>query len=136
METTIAAANIIFAGIFHRVPKLNIILAHGGGCLIALYGRWQRGVTTKRPDVPALDMPPNAAIRRFYVDSILHSAPVLDTLLKVLGDDRLLLGSDWPFPMGASDADHDLGHLDESLRMKIRKLNAESAFGARLQVGG
>jgi aminocarboxymuconate-semialdehyde decarboxylase len=135
VETTIAAANIIFSGVLHRFPDLKIVLAHGGGCLIALYGRWQRGMTTKRPDVPALDLPPEAAIRRFYVDSILHSAPVLNALVSVLGDDRILLGSDWPFPMGAPSADYDLGHFDESLRMKIRK-NAESAFGARLKVGG
>ena len=47
--------------------------------------------------------------------------------------DRILLGSDWPFPMGAPSAEHDLGHLDEKLRRRIRKFNAEEAFGDRLK---
>jgi aminocarboxymuconate-semialdehyde decarboxylase len=116
-----------------RFPDLNIILAHGGGCVAALCGRWQRGVTTNRPGIPALELSPIEAVRRFYVDSLVHSAAFLDTIIKTIGENRVLLGSDWPFPMGAPNADHDLGHLDAVLRRRIRKTNAEEAFGARLQ---
>jgi aminocarboxymuconate-semialdehyde decarboxylase len=135
-ETTIAAANIIFAGVLHRFPDLKIILAHGGGCLAALHGRWQRGVTTKRADIPLLAADPKETVRKFYVDSLVHSDAVLDMVIKVVGEDRILLGSDWPFPMGAPSAGHDLGRLDEQLQMKIRKLNAQRAFGSRLEIGG
>ena len=134
-ETTVAAANIIFAGVLHRFPGLKIILAHGGGCLAALHGRWQRGVRTKRADIPALEIEPQDAVRRFYVDSLVHSDAVLDMVIKVIGEDQILLGSDWPFPMGAPNADHDLGHLELKLKMKIRKLNAQRAFGSRLETG-
>jgi aminocarboxymuconate-semialdehyde decarboxylase len=132
VETTIAAANLIFAGVLHRFPALKIILAHGGGCLAALCGRWQRGATTGRKDVPDLDLKPNEAARRFYVDSLVHSAAYLDAVIATVGEDRVLLGSDWPFPMGAPHADHDIGHLDEALRRRIRKANAEDAYGGRL----
>ena len=135
VETTVAAANLVFAGVLHRYPGLKIILAHGGGCLAALCGRWQRGVATKRPDVPALALEPKDAVRRFYVDSLVHSSPVLKMVIEVMGEDRILLGSDWPFPMGAPNGDHDLGHLDAGLRTKIRKLNALEAFGSRLATG-
>ena len=50
----------------------------------------------------------------------------------IIGEDKVLLGSDWPFPMGAPSADHDLGSLDITLRHKIRKANAETVFGSRL----
>jgi len=133
VETTIAASHLIFAGVMQRFPDLKIILAHGGGCVAALGGRWQRGVTTKRLGIPALELPPIEAVRRFYVDSLVHSAAFLDTIIKTIGENRVLLGSDWPFPMGAPNADHDLGHLDAALRRRIRKTNAEEAFGARLQ---
>lgn len=133
VETTIAASNLIFAGVMHRFPDLKVILAHGGGCVAALCGRWQRGATTNRPDIPKLTLEPKDAVRCFYVDSVVHSPAFLDAVIETIGDDRVLLGSDWPFPMGAPNADHDLGHLEEALRRRIRKFNAEQAFGNRLK---
>jgi aminocarboxymuconate-semialdehyde decarboxylase len=133
VETTIAASNLIFAGVMQRFPDLKVILAHGGGCIAALCGRWQRGTATKRPGLPTLALSPTEAVRRFYVDSLVHSTVFLDTIIRVIGKSRILLGSDWPFPMGAPNADHDLGHLDSVIRHRIRKINAEEAFGSRLR---
>lgn len=132
VETTIAAANLVFAGVMHRFPGLKIILAHGGGCVAALCGRWHQGAVTSRPGIPKLDLAPRDAVRRFYVDSLVHSPAFLQAIVEIIGDDRILLGSDWPFPMGAATADHDLGSLDVALRRRIRKTNAEEVFGARL----
>lgn len=133
VETTIAAANLVFAGVLHRFPGLKVILAHGGGCVAALCGRWQQGVATKRPGVPELPLPPVDAVRRFYVDSLVHSPRFLEAIIGIIGEDRILLGSDWPFAMGAPSAEHDLGALDAALKHKIRKGNAETVFGARLR---
>ncbi len=132
VETTIVAANLIFAGVMHRFPHLKIILAHGGGCMAALCGRWQRGITTGRPGLPELALQPLDAVRKFYVDSLVHSPDYLSTVVKTIGADRILLGSDWPFPMGAPSAEHDLSHLDNALKQQIRKTNAEYVFGSRL----
>ncbi len=132
VETTIAAAHLIFAGVMHRFPGLKVILAHGGGCVAALCGRWQQGVATKRPGIPQLGLEPRDAVRRFYVDSLVHSPRFLEAIIDIIGDDRILLGSDWPFPMGAANAEHDLGSLAPALKKKIRKTNAETVFGARL----
>jgi len=132
-ETTIAAANLIFAGVMYRFPEFKVILAHGGGCIAALCGRWQRGVVTRRPGIPELQVAPVDAVRCFYVDSLVHSAPFLESLIKLVGEDKILLGSDWPFPMGAPHADNDLGTLAPTLRRRIRKTNAEEAFSFRLQ---
>lgn len=132
VETTIAAANLVFAGVMHRFPSLNVILAHGGGCVAALCGRWQRGVTTRRPGIPELNLDPLRDVRRFYVDSLVHSAAYLAAISEIVGRDRILLGSDWPFPMGAPSAGHDIGHLDAELQRQFRKTNAETAFGSRL----
>lgn len=133
VETTIAAANLIFAGVMHRFPGLKVILAHGGGCVAALCGRWQQATATNRPGVPKLDLQPLDAVRRFYVDSLVHSPSYLQTVIAAIGSDRVLLGSDWPFPMGAPSAEHDLADLDASLKREIRKTNAERVFGSRLQ---
>jgi len=40
---------------------------------------------------------PLEAVRRFYVDSIVHSPIFLETIIKTIGESRVLLGSDWPF---------------------------------------
>lgn len=133
VETTIAASHLVFAGVMHRHPGLKVILAHGGGCVAALCGRWQRGAATKRPGIPTLALEPREAVRRFYVDSLVHSPEFLETIIRTVGEDKVLLGSDWPFPMGAPDAEHDLGSLDETLRLRIRKTNAEEAFSGRLK---
>jgi aminocarboxymuconate-semialdehyde decarboxylase len=132
VETTIAAANLIFAGVMHRFPNLKVILAHGGGCVAALCGRWQQGAVTNRPGIPKLVLQPLNAVRKFYVDSLVHSPAYLTAMIDIIGADRILLGSDWPFPMGASSAEHDLAHLDIALKKRIRKTNAENVFGSRL----
>jgi len=132
VETTIAAANLVFAGVMHRFPGLEVILAHGGGCVAALSGRWQRGLATNRPGLTKLDLAPADAVRRFHVDSLVHSPAFLNAIVEVIGEDRILLGSDWPFPMGAPSATHDIGHLAPPLQHKIRKTNAERLFGPRL----
>lgn len=132
VETTIAAANLIFAGVMHRFPGLKVILAHGGGCMAALCGRWQQATTTDRPGIPKLNLQPLDAVRRFYVDSLVHSPSYLQTVIATIGSDRILLGSDWPFPMGAPSAEHDLADLNASTKREIRKTNAERVFGSRL----
>lgn len=136
VETTIAASNLVFAGVMSRFPDLNVILAHGGGCVAALCGRWQHAMGTGRPGIPKLPLEPRDAVRRFYVDSLVHSPAFLDYVINTIGPDRILLGSDWPFPMGAPNAEHDIGHLDETLRQRIRRTNAEKAFGNRLIQSG
>src|SRR4029078_7653363 len=113
VETTIAASHLIFAGVMQRFPGLNIILAQGGGGVAALCGRWQRGAITRREGIPDMPLKPLEAVRKFYVDSVVHSPMFLETVIKTIGESRVLLGSDWPFPMGAPSAEHDLGHLDE-----------------------
>lgn len=132
VETTIAATNLVFAGVMHRFPGLKVILAHGGGCVAALCGRWQQGVATERPGIPPLALEPRHAIRRFFVDSLVHSPAYLAAIIQIVGDERVLLGSDWPFPMGTASADHDLGHLSHAQKIKLRKTNAEQVFGGRL----
>ncbi|SDR43204.1 aminocarboxymuconate-semialdehyde decarboxylase [Rhizobiales bacterium GAS191] len=132
VETTIAAAQLVFGGVLHDYPRLKFILAHGGGTVAALAGRWQKGMTTKRPGVPELALPPIEAVRRLFVDSLVHSAAYGRMLIEVLGAERILLGSDWPFPMGADSADADLAAFTPDIVETIRKRNAQHVFGRRL----
>ena len=99
-ETTLAAAGLIFAGTLDRMPELTIVLVHGGGFLPYQLGRFDRGHRA-RPEARAGGAgPASGYARRFYYDTITHSARSLCFLCDVVGADRLLLGSDFPFGLG------------------------------------
>jgi aminocarboxymuconate-semialdehyde decarboxylase len=102
-ETGVAAASLVFADVPGRFPGIRFCLCHGGGVTAALAGRWQRGVDQDRPGIGSLTLPVAEALRRFYVDDLVHDDAVLELLTKTFGAERVLAGSDWPFPMG-SDA--------------------------------
>ncbi|MEQ9811874.1 MAG: amidohydrolase family protein [Azospirillaceae bacterium] len=131
VETAIVAAQIVFGNVFGRHPGLKLILSHGGGVACALAGRWQRGYDTDRPGIGRLDHSPIDAIRHFHVDSIVHQPAQLGATIHLLGPERILLGSDWPFPMGTPDADHDIGGLDAETRARIRTRNPRAVFALR-----
>jgi len=131
-EATIAAAHLVFAGVMHRFPGLNIILAHGGGCVAALCGRWQRGAITDRPGVPDLALKPIDAVRRFYVDSLVHSPAYLRAIAELIGEDKILLGSDWPFvPFKPSPGGwvQEMQSLSQEEKDKILWKNLEALLG-------
>ncbi len=108
-ETSRAICSLIFSGTLERLPKLRICFAHGGGSFPFTVGRVQHGFDC-RPDLCAVDtkVPPRAYVRdeatgrpaKFWVDSLVHDAGTLRELLRVMGHERVALGSDYPFPLG------------------------------------
>lgn len=102
-ETTIAAAHLVFGGVLTRYPRLRVVLVHCGGTLPSVVGRWQRGVDTGRPGTVDVPEAPVDAVRRLYVDCLAHDPAVVDLAVSTFGADKILLGSDWPYPMGSDD---------------------------------
>jgi aminocarboxymuconate-semialdehyde decarboxylase len=98
-DTAVAAANLIFSGLLDRFPKLKICLPHAGGALPYLIGRLNRGWKV-REECQALKKPPSSYLRRFTYDTISHAPESLDYLIKLVGADRVMLGSDYCFDMG------------------------------------
>jgi aminocarboxymuconate-semialdehyde decarboxylase len=98
-DTAVAAANLIFGGLLDRFPKLQVCLPHAGGALPYLIGRLNRGWKV-RPECRALKKPPSSYLRRFTYDTISHAPESLRYLVKLVGADRVMLGSDYCFDMG------------------------------------
>jgi aminocarboxymuconate-semialdehyde decarboxylase len=100
-ETSLAICSLIFGGVFERLPNLKVAFAHGGGSFPATIGRIEHGFKV-RPDLCAVnnDKNPREYLGRFWVDSIIHDDACLDYVVKLLGEDRMCLGSDYPFPLG------------------------------------
>jgi aminocarboxymuconate-semialdehyde decarboxylase len=102
-ETALAAAHLMFGGVMETFPNLHICLAHGGGTFPALLGRMRHGAQV-RPEVRGVTAnAPMDLAKRFYYDSLTHSARTLHFLVEMVGCDRVMLGSDYPFDMRDRD---------------------------------
>jgi aminocarboxymuconate-semialdehyde decarboxylase len=119
METAIAAAHLVYAGVLQKFPRLTVCLAHGGGATTALAGRWQRGRDTSRPGLDLSVEPPREAVRRLFVDCVVHDDATLRLAAEIYGPDKIVFGSDWPFPMGLPDPQAQLAGLEGALRQRI-----------------
>jgi len=108
LETTITAAHLAAAGVLERHPGLKILLAHGGGALPALRGRLQRAHAIRAEAASGAPGGPGESLRRLWFDSLTHDADVLAGLVAWAGPDRVVLGSDRPFDMGADDPVADI----------------------------
>jgi aminocarboxymuconate-semialdehyde decarboxylase len=101
LETAIAAAQLVVSGVLERHQGLTVLLAHGGGALLALRGRLRRAFAV-RPEARAdTTSDPDALLRRLYFDSLTHDRALLADLVAYAGPEHVLLGSDRPFDMGS-----------------------------------
>ena len=100
-ESSIAVAHLLFGGTLERYPGLVICVVHGGGFVPYQLGRMQRGFDAV-PHLAAQNItrPPSELARLLYYDSILHDPAPLAFLIDMVGPDHVVLGTDYPFPMG------------------------------------
>ncbi|HEX2104885.1 MAG TPA: amidohydrolase family protein [Solirubrobacteraceae bacterium] len=99
METTIAGAHLVLAGVLERHPRLRVLLAHGGGALPALRGRLRHGASFQPQARARLTEPVEDSLRRLYYDTLTHDPGLLRELVAFAGAEHVLLGSDYPFDM-------------------------------------
>ncbi len=111
-ETSLAICSVLFSGMLERLPRLRLAFAHGGGSFPGTFGRIEHGFRV-RPDLCAVDDPhgPRRYLGKFYLDSLVHDADALRGLIRLVGAERVALGSDYPFPLGEAEP----GRLIESL---------------------
>jgi aminocarboxymuconate-semialdehyde decarboxylase len=127
LETATAAAHMVMAGVMERHPRLRVLLAHGGGALLALRGRLRHAHTFQPQAKARLTESPEDSIRRFHFDTLTHDDALLHALIEFAGPDRVLLGSDYPFDMGdprQADTVRGLG-LAQEVEAAILAGNAE-----------
>lgn len=100
LETTVTAAHLVMTGTLERHPGLRVLLAHGGGSILALRGRLRHAHSFQPQARARLRESPEASLRRLYYDTVVHDAALLRGLVETVGADRVVLGSDHPFDMG------------------------------------
>jgi len=132
-ETQLSIMSLILSGAFERISKdLKICFAHGGGNYAFQIGRvdnaW-RHRDIVRQDCPNL---PSSYSDRFYVDSAVFSEGSLQLLTDTMGEDRVLLGSDSPFPLGEQRVGtlvREHKTLSDEAKTKILGTNSINFFG-------
>jgi aminocarboxymuconate-semialdehyde decarboxylase len=132
-ETQLGMLSLILSGALERVPKsLKICFAHGGGAFAFLLGRVDNA--WKHRDIVRQDCPqlPSSYARRFHVDSAVFDTGALRLLTDVMGVDRVMLGSDYPFPLGEQQIGgliRGAGLFDADQQQRLLSGNAAAFFG-------
>jgi aminocarboxymuconate-semialdehyde decarboxylase len=135
-ENAVALSHLIFGGVLDRHPDLRLVAAHGGGYLPTVIGRSDHAWRA-RPDAHSCAEPPSSYLRRLWFDSLTHSPEQLRALVAAAGPTQVVLGSDYPFDMGADDpvAAADAAGFDQHTRERILRGNAADLFaGVRGEV--
>jgi aminocarboxymuconate-semialdehyde decarboxylase len=131
IDNTIAVAELILHGVLDRYPGLTLVLVHGGGYLPYQAARLDGGYRTREAFAGELERGlPSAYLPAFHYDTAALSGPAIAFLTGLVGAGRVLLGSDYPFPL--SDPEpvrtvRDRG-LDADATAAILSGNAETIF--------
>ncbi|HMN22033.1 MAG TPA: amidohydrolase family protein [Ottowia sp.] len=131
-ETQLGMLSLILSGALERIPEsLKICFAHGGGSFAWVLGRVDNA--WKHRDIVRQDCPrlPSEYAHRFHTDAITFDLRALDLLIGVMGIERVMLGSDYPFPLGEQQVGElvrGANFLDEAQRRQILSDNARAFF--------
>ena len=108
LETALGIASVIFGGVLERFGGLKFCWAHGGGFLPYQIGRLDHGYRVRPEPKTAIIRPPSEYFKMMYFDTITHSLLALEYLIGVVGIDRVLMGSDFPFDMADPNPVHSI----------------------------
>jgi aminocarboxymuconate-semialdehyde decarboxylase len=135
LETTIALSHLIFEGTLDRFPRLKICAAHGGGYLPS-YAARSDAILTTFPEqcTGTLRKKPTEYLRQLYFDSLVFTPEALRHLVAESGADRIVMGTDYPFPWTSTAVDHILTtpDLSDADRVAILGGTASALLGIKL----
>lgn len=101
MDTTLAAATLVFSGVVERHPRIRWVLTHMGGAIPYLAERLDRGYRAFAECRQHIDRPPSEYLKTFYYDTVNFDPAAVRLALEFAGPDHLLAGSDYPHQIGS-----------------------------------
>ncbi|MBM7367212.1 amidohydrolase family protein [Gordonia hydrophobica] len=132
-ESHLSILAMILGGTFDRVDeRLKIAFAHGGGSFAFWLGRMENAWHRRHDIIGTSEYPPSHYLGRFYVDSVVFDERALRLLVDTIGRERVLVGSDYPYPLGerpVGEVVRKSDFLDEQTRALITHGNAERFLG-------
>jgi len=125
MDTTLAAAHLVFSGVAERFPRIKWVLGHLGGAIPYLAERLDRGFNAFPDCRVNIKRPPSEYLKTWHYDTVNFDRNALEMAIKFAGADRILAGSDYP---------HQIGSISMMLGA-LRGLNVPDADKAKI-LGG
>jgi aminocarboxymuconate-semialdehyde decarboxylase len=134
LETTIAQASLIFGGVLERLPNLKVCCAHAGGYSPWIRGRWSHGHSSRHEAREVITRPVYEYLSRFYFDTCIFDREALEFLIRTMGSDHVMLGTDYPTPMidaGQVSAINGIEGLTAEDKEKVLGGNAARLLGLK-----
>ena len=134
MDTTLAAAKLVFSGVVDRHPRIRWVLTHMGGATPYLAERFDRGYRAFADCRVNISKPPTEYLKDFYYDTVNFNPDAVKFAISFAGIDRILAGSDYPHQIGSIPLMLEtIGKLDldEGSKNKIRGGNAAALLGLK-----
>jgi len=103
LDTSIAIFRIIHGGVLEEFPDLKLCLVHGGGFLPFYSSRMDHAYACRPEGRHHITRPPSTYLKQVYVDCLVFDEEHLGFLLQKMGDDHVVIGTDYPFDMGFYD---------------------------------
>jgi len=101
MDTTLAAAKLVFSGILERFPRIRWVLGHLGGAIPYLAERLDRGYEAFSECRAHIPRPPSTYLRQFYYDTVNFDPKAIQLAIDFAGIDHIVAGSDYPHQIGS-----------------------------------
>jgi aminocarboxymuconate-semialdehyde decarboxylase len=132
MDTTLAAAKLVFAGVVERHPRIKWVLTHMGGATPYLAERYDRGYRAFVECRKHITKPPSEYLKEFYYDTVNFNPDAVKFAISFAGIDHILAGSDYPHQIGSIPLmleTIDKLDLDKASKEKILGGNAAKLLG-------
>ena len=123
-RTTMMIERMILKGMFVKYPNLRLCLSHGGGLLAFNIWRLDHSYSLRSGLKEIIPQKPSEYLKKLYFDTIVHSVSALDYLVKVVGVDRVVVGTDYPMAMG------DFESVNKVKQLNLADADQEKILGA------
>ncbi len=101
MDTTLAAASLVFSGVPERFPRIRWVLGHLGGAIPYLAERLDRGYRAFPECRANISRPPSSYLKEWYYDTVNFDPKALRLAIEFAGVGHILAGSDYPHRIGS-----------------------------------
>jgi aminocarboxymuconate-semialdehyde decarboxylase len=131
METTLAIGSVIFGGVLEKHRGLRFCWAHGGGFFPYQIGRFDHGYEVREEARANIKKPPSKYLDAMYYDTITHGEPALSFLVRRMGTERVLYGTDFPWDMGEYNSVsmiNEMRSLSEEEKARVLGENSAKLF--------
>jgi aminocarboxymuconate-semialdehyde decarboxylase len=131
-RTTMMVERMILKGMFDKYPNLRLCLSHGGGLLAFNIWRLDHSYGLRPELKRIIPSKPSEYLKKLYFDTIVHSDSALQYLVRVVGVERVVVGTDYPMAMGDFDSVQKVKDLDLSFTERELILGGNAALALNL----